>query len=497
MVKFEDRFWDVKSFDELRKYCRQSNDFCKDVCSILHSRSKLEQTYAESLSQLALKASKCGKDLFGTLKAAWAKMAAEIENEAELHKNLAGRLNDDAVKELKTFIDNQTKTRKPVEQQVEKSIKLFSDKRSEEQKAKRNSHLKARDYESSIEQYEDAKSGKKKAISDKDLSKLEAKCKRTANTIEKADRDYKDLNLKAERGRIELASAIRRFSQVCETTECDRIQHIKELFIKYSEMLQGVIPQMQQSYQNVKEESSRIGPSEDINSVADQRGTEREAAEQLLTDFFEEDFQNTIAADRRKQRLEEKIKDISVDLKREVKAREGIAHLFNVYESTPNYTNEEGHMNVADQLAAADEVINSVDGSLCKLQLALAQVNGQQAQSHRLSSYIATSKDKQGLTVSILKVPLDAVTAIQSTAHFENKVDESYPSDDEFDEDYTSSGFIGQCRAQYDYDAAQSDELSIRAGDVINLTEKHDADWWLGELNGRTGIFPAMYVQEM
>jgi hypothetical protein len=28
------------------------------------------------------------------------------------------------------------------------------------------------------------------------------------------DRDYKDLNLKAERGRIELASAIRRFSQV-------------------------------------------------------------------------------------------------------------------------------------------------------------------------------------------------------------------------------------------------------------------------------------------
>lgn len=29
-------------------------------------------------------------------------------------RNLAGRLNDDAVKELKIFIDNQTKTRKPV-----------------------------------------------------------------------------------------------------------------------------------------------------------------------------------------------------------------------------------------------------------------------------------------------------------------------------------------------------------------------------------------------
>lgn len=50
---------------------------------------------------------------------------------------------------------------------------------------------------------------------------------------------------------------------------------------------------------------------------------------------------------------------------------------------------------------------------------------------------------------------------------------------------------------QYDYDAVQSDELTIRAGDVINLSEKQDADWWFGELKGRTGIFPATYVQEM
>lgn len=37
----------------------------------------------------------------------------------------------------------------------------------------------------------------------------------------------------------------------------------------------------------------------------------------------EEDFQNMMPADRRRQRLEEKVKEISVDLKREVKAREG------------------------------------------------------------------------------------------------------------------------------------------------------------------------------
>ena len=30
----------------------------------------------------------------------------------------------------------------------------------------------------------------------------------------------------------------------------------------------------------------------------------------------------------------------------------GIAHLFDVYESSPNYTNEEGQMDVVDQLSA-------------------------------------------------------------------------------------------------------------------------------------------------
>ncbi|XP_046846838.1 nostrin-like [Xenia sp. Carnegie-2017] len=497
MGKFVDRFWDVKSFDELRKYCRQSNDFCKDVCAILTSRSKLEITYGENLAQLAIKASKCGKDLVGSLKTAWTSLVSEIESEAEIHKDLAGKVNDEAVKELKSFLDNQLKTRKPVEQQVEKSVKLYTDKRTDEQKAKKSSHLRARDYENTMEQFEDAKSGKKKVVTEKELSKLEAKCKKAASNVEKADREYKDFNLKAERGRIELSSAIRRFSQVCETTELERVQHLKDLFVKYSEMLEGIIPQKQKCYSSIKNESSLVDPYNDVESVADQRGTEREAAEQTLTDYYEEDLQNTMDVERRRKMLEEKVRNHTIDLKRETKAREGIAHLFNVYETTPNYSDEEGTMNVAEQLTAADEVINSLDGSLYKLKCALAEVNGQQPLSHRLSSYIQTVKDKQGLVQSFLKIPPDEVSTAPSNSDFTDNVVENYASDNEFDDSYAQPGYIGQCAAVYDYDATQSDELTIRSGDVIDIVEKQDSDWWLGHLNGRTGIFPAMYVEEM
>ena len=56
---------------------------------------------------------------------------------------------------------------------------------------------------------------------------------------------------------------------------------------------------------------------------------------------------------------------------------------------------------------------------------------------------------------------------------------------------------IGQCRAIYDYTANMYDELSIKYGDIINIHSKQEDEWWLGECEGRIGIFPATYVESL
>ncbi len=56
---------------------------------------------------------------------------------------------------------------------------------------------------------------------------------------------------------------------------------------------------------------------------------------------------------------------------------------------------------------------------------------------------------------------------------------------------------IGQCRALYDYSANMYDELSIRVGDIINVHDKQEDGWWLGEIRGQVGIFPATYVEDI
>ena len=47
--------------------------------------------------------------------------------------------------------------------------------------------------------------------------------------------------------------------------------------------------------------------------------------------------------------------------------------------------------------------------------------------------------------------------------------DLTFTADDEF-EDYADPHVVGRCRALYDYDASQRDELSIKFGKVIIAT---------------------------
>ncbi|KAI9743518.1 MAG: hypothetical protein M1818_002831 [Claussenomyces sp. TS43310] len=49
--------------------------------------------------------------------------------------------------------------------------------------------------------------------------------------------------------------------------------------------------------------------------------------------------------------------------------------------------------------------------------------------------------------------------------------------------------------ANYDYEAAEDNELSFAEGDKITGLEFPDEDWWFGHHGGQSGLFPANYVE--
>ncbi|XP_042570400.1 SH3 domain-containing kinase-binding protein 1-like isoform X2 [Cyprinus carpio] len=53
------------------------------------------------------------------------------------------------------------------------------------------------------------------------------------------------------------------------------------------------------------------------------------------------------------------------------------------------------------------------------------------------------------------------------------------------------------CKVIFPYEGQNEDELSIKEGDIVTIINKEcaDAGWWLGELNGKQGVFPDNFVK--
>ncbi|CAO3633978.1 unnamed protein product [Cunninghamella echinulata] len=50
--------------------------------------------------------------------------------------------------------------------------------------------------------------------------------------------------------------------------------------------------------------------------------------------------------------------------------------------------------------------------------------------------------------------------------------------------------------AHHDYEAQQDDELSLKKGDIIQVTDSSNTDWWVGKnQDGKTGVFPSNFVE--
>lgn len=498
---------------------KQGGDLCKEIATILQERSDLEAAYAKGLSKLATKAARASRDSIGTVAIGIQSMAAELEADGESHKVLAVALADEVAKPLKVLMETQHKCRKSVEATVDKCSKTVGDLRASECKAKKTCCACAKDNERAQEQLLDARIGRSKILSDKDVAKLEAKRRKAEGSAKKSDLEYYAICVAAERSRLEWETAVLKGCDRFQGMEEDRVAVLRDTLKKYSEHLAQVPPKRAQGCNRLSETAARINVASDVHTVISQKGTSGCVSEQILPDFYAEDMGNIMNKERRREALDRFLMVLKHDIERERRGKQGVENLARVFQETPTFGDRDAQDDVQEKLQHMRAMLAYLEASKHKLQCCLADLDGGTKPSHPLGKHIEYHKDKQGQLHSVLKVPswvrlepesgeqtwdkMDGTLLDRGSADGTSHSPDHY--EDDFSVDSEESGSsrpplrkqISVCKAIYDYRATMMDELTIRPGDVITVYDKQDCGWWHGELNGATGIFPATYVEEI
>ncbi|XP_045657903.1 CD2-associated protein isoform X2 [Ursus americanus] len=54
-----------------------------------------------------------------------------------------------------------------------------------------------------------------------------------------------------------------------------------------------------------------------------------------------------------------------------------------------------------------------------------------------------------------------------------------------------------QCKVLFEYIPQNEDELELKVGDIIDISEEVEEGWWSGTLNNKLGLFPSNFVKEL
>ncbi|XP_078050894.1 nostrin isoform X2 [Augochlora pura] len=568
-------------FEDVRRYVKQGGDFCKELAAILHERAELEANYAKGLSKLSNKLTKaCAKDQGGNssggVNEAWRCIGEEMEAAAEAHRVWSVTLSEQLAKPIRVGVaEAQGRSRKSIENAVDKAGKSLHEWRNIAAKSKKQSFACARENErlqdlarlQSISQSQ--QSNNKSAshhhhhhMTEKEASKLEARRRKAEDSSRRADTEFYTVSVRAERARLEYESTVRKGAKQMELLEEERSSALKDLANVYLAHLQALAPRLQQSTDRLTTPVRNCNVSHDIeilkNLIRRVESNDTCNSDQLLPDFYAEHVTLAMNRERRKQSLVRVLHLIRQDLERERRGREGLETLHRAFVSTPAFAADESTQNVTDKLHHMRSMLLYLEAARYKVGGTLAEMEGSKRAKHPLAEHILVSRDKQGLQQSVLKVPSwaknesfefqddrdemdvhlakdhetesrDWADRTAGDGNSENPPDEDDFSDfDEFSshsEDNNNQDIDGagetettvkplditatatatdtstttataeQCRAIYQYSANLNDELSLNPGDLITVHQKQPDGWWIGECKGRTGIFPATYVQ--
>uniref|UniRef100_A0A3Q1IYX9 Osteoclast-stimulating factor 1 n=2 Tax=Anabas testudineus TaxID=64144 RepID=A0A3Q1IYX9_ANATE len=529
-------------YQNLKRFSKTGEYFCKELMTVFQQRADLELTYAKGLQKLAGKLIRASKGMSNnSTYSAWCHVSDEMYSRADAHRSLGTAFQEEVILEIRQVLDEHNKRKRPLDSVIERTGKRVTANWSEQLKIKKKLIGLTREHEALFNFVEN----NKHICTEKEKQKMVNRLTKSAEMQVQVDEEYFHINMEGHQMRLKWENTLKNCYQILQELEKQRIEVLCNMLKKYSLHMSSFGQTLKHGHQQIEQLVQRVDMDKDIQILEEEnRITQDNKVELLMMDYFEEDSKSFMSKDRRTEAIKHKLQRLEENITKTKQDCEGIEKLMKTYSENPSFSN---HKNLEETEQQHDEStlkLNLLEATHYKLSLNLSGLERKTKSFHRFADSIVKWKDKdcehsvvqltrpvklrrtpfrsrQSLRASIIyKGPTqfvtqqsvepspgatNQVTCAASTHESEavecdGTVNGALPhTDDDKREGQTTSEVygLGKCKALYNFTPQNDDELTLTEGDLLHIYRKEENGWWFGELNGQTGHFPSTYVEEL
>ncbi|XP_071330099.1 nostrin [Trachinotus anak] len=530
-------------YQNVKRFSKSGEYFCKELMAVFQQRAELELTYAKGLRKLAGKLIRASKGMSNnSTYSAWCHVSDEMYSRADAHRYLGNAFQQEAILEIRQVLDEHNKRKRPLDSAIERTGKLVTVNWSEQLKIKKKLVGLTKEHEALFNFVEN----NKHISTEKEKQKMLNRLTKSAEMQTRVDEEYFNINMEGHQMRLKWENTLKNCYQIIQELEKQRIEVLCNILNRYNLHMSSFGQTLKHGQRQIEQLVQRLDMDKDIQILMEETRitAEDNKAEFLMADYFEEDSKSLMDKDRRREAIKLKLQRLEDSVTKTKKDCEGIEKLIKMYSENPSFSNQKNLEETEQQLDESTLKLDLLEATHYKLSVSLSELEGRPRPFHRFSDSIVKLKDKdcehsvvqltrqvklrrtpfrsrQSLRASIIyKGPVQFVTQqsaepspgaseqVSSTASTRDTeavdcgsiVNGALPhtADDE-GQGQTPSELcsIGKCKALYNFTPEQDDELTLKEGDLLDIYTKEENGWWFGELNGQTGHFPSSYVEEL
>ncbi|XP_036401806.1 nostrin isoform X1 [Megalops cyprinoides] len=517
-------------YQDLKKFSKNGEHFCKELLAVFQQRSELESSYAKGLQKLAGKLIKASSSMTSnSTYNAWAHVSDEMYSTADIHRTLGNALQQEAILELRQVLDEHTKRKRPLDSAVEKTGKLVVTNWNEQLKIKKKLMGLTREHEALFSFVEN----NKHISTEKEKQKMLNRLTKSAEAQTRADEEYFNINTAGHQFRLKWETTLKNCYQIIQELEKERIEILCNILNKYNLHMASFGQTLAHCQKQIDQSIRKVDVERDIQVLVEETSiTAEDKAEFLLADYFEEDSKTVMGRERRKEAIKAKLQRLQDNIAKTKKDQDGLERMVKTYTDNPSFSNKKNLEETEQLLDETTLKLDLLEANLFKLSVVLAELEGKPKPSHRFSDSITKWKDKDyehsivrlARPVRIKRTPFRSRQSLRSTVTHsapalsmatqppasdpdttqgtETQREDGLNGYTEFDDEDDNCAdaelpSIGKCKALYDFTSDRDDELNLKEGDLLDIFEKDESGWWYGTLNGQKGHFPSTYVEEL